>query len=193
MTRVLDRQSAPRPPLASASFDPGITLDGFELVESHPRHFLAGDSHATVTLRAPKPSQPHHGLDIWVHKMLEKTVRDVMWTSPRGVQAAFRRAARRGSDFALARHLKNSELYALGVDTADALRDLGLRPVLIRNDPQAFVRRLRSSHFHRRRVALQLDAAHLDQTPQGQHPVAEFLRASQAKTYSINVGTPKAA
>ena len=167
-----------------------LAPEGFEIVENPERLF---DPHATLIMRAIRVPDLSHGLDIWINQLLEKPVLDVVWTSSRGVKAAFRRAARSGQDFAFARHLSTCELYVLGRDTADALRTLGLKPKVVSHDPDALVRLLPARYFHRRRVALQLDAAHRDRATSDRHPLARFLRSARAKTYSIKVGTPKAA
>ena len=65
--------------------------DGFEIVDNPERLF---DPEATLIMRAIRPPALTHGLDIWTARVLDKPIRDLVWTSPRGVQAAFRRAAR---------------------------------------------------------------------------------------------------
>ena len=168
----------------------GPAPDGFEVVDNPERLF---DPDATLIMRAIRPPTLTHGLDVWTTRVLEKPIHDLVWTSPRGVHAAFRRAARSERDFALARHLAAGNLYALGAETAATLRGLGLRPRQVAADPAGLVRRLPAGALRRQRVALQLDAADASASPSDRHPITAFLRSVQARTYAVSVGTPKAA
>ncbi len=163
---------------------------GFKVVDNPERLF---DPEATLIMQAIRPPTLAHGLDIWTTKVLDKPVHDLIWTSARGVQATFQRAAKSGRDFALARHLTTSRLYAQGHDTAAALQALGLRPSLIAADFRALARTLPAADLRKQRVALQLDAAHKATERRDGHPITRLLRTVQARTYAVSVGTPKTA
>jgi len=164
--------------------------EGFEIVDNPARLF---DPEATLIMRAIRPPALTHGLDIWTTRVLEKPIHDLVWTSARGVHAAFRRAAKSDRDFDLARHLAASNLYALGTDTAATLRGLGLSPRLVAADPAGLVRRLPAADLRKQRVALQLDAADASADRRDGHPVTAFLRSVRARTYAVSVGTPQSA
>lgn len=178
-----------RPP-APAALPGAAAPDGFEIVDNPERLF---DPEATLIMRAIRPPALTHGLDVWTTRVLDKPIHDVVWTSARGVQATFRRAAKSDRDFALARHLSASDLYAVGADTAATLRGLGLRPRLVAADAAGLVQRLPAAELRKQRVALQLDAADATAARRGGHPVTAFLRSVLARTYAISVGTPKSA
>ncbi len=163
--------------------------DGFEVVDNPERLF---DPSATMIMRAIEPPPPPQGLDIWTSKLLKKPIQNVIWTSGRGVHATFHRAAKRGHDFILARHLASGELYARGVETAAALRGLGLRPRLVSVDSRGLIKRLPTTELRKQRVALQLDAAHAKAERRDGHPITLFLRSTQARIYTVRVGIPDA-
>jgi len=168
---------------------PPAAPEGFEVVDNPERLF---DPEATLIMRAVTPPVLPHGLDVWTTKLIEKPIHNLVWTSARGVLGAFRRAAKSGRDFTLARHLSGCSLFALGDDTAAVLRGLGLPPRLVAANTAALVRRLPATELRMQRVALQLDAADADTRRRDSHPVTTFLRSVRARTYTINVGTPKA-
>lgn len=181
---------APTAPAHTSRVPRAAAPKGFKVVDNPERLF---DPEATLIMQAIRPPTLTHGLDIWTTKVLEKPIHDLIWTSARGVQATFQRAAKSDRDFTLARHLATSRLYARGHDTAAALQALGLRPRLVTADLRGLVHALPAADLRKQRVALQLDAAHTAAERRDGHPITRLLRTLKARTYAVSVGTPKTA
>ena len=174
-------------PTRPAPVRPGPTPApaGFEALDNPERLF---DPQATLIMRAVTLPDPRHGMDVWIDKLLRRPVTDVVFTSPRGVAAAFRRAARTGSDFDLAVRLRRLRLLVQGADTARALKQRGLAAEVVAADAVQLSRRLHRTAAARR-VAVQFDAGHTRELPARRHPVTLACRARGLRTYSVRVGT----